>query len=149
MNGMSNRPHGCERSRIRFVALILASALLLMPAHAHAMDYREESLVVTLQQSESAIKIKSLSLSDAISPKRINRDEVLDTYGVFHCYKDPSHDESLWLPSYKTITYQNGYTRKQPDHCYDSYDGCPCPHGNVYDPHKGLMKWYECDYEIW
>lgn len=88
----------------------------------------------------------SLVANSSFEIKRSKIDDVLDSYSYFHCYADPSHDIKVLEPTYRTLTYRNGYTRKYPDaQLYVIYQ-YPCPT----DPtHNGLLKRFACSYETY
>lgn len=78
--------------------------------------------------------------------RRSKIDDVLDSYGYFYCYQNSSHNVRLLDPTYRTITYRNGYTRKNPDTPLYSIAKYPCPSDST---HNGLMKRFSCSYETY
>ena len=82
----------------------------------------------------------------SVGAKRSKIDDVLDSYSYFYCYQTSSHDIKLLDPTYRTLTYRNGYTRKYPDTPLYSIEKYPCP----IDPtHNGLLKRFSCSYETY
>ena len=96
----------------------------------------------------TATTFGSLSLT-AHSPVEVQRskiDDVLDSYGYFFCYQTSSHNNKVFEPVYRTLTYRNGYTRKYPDALLYSIAQYPCPT----DPtHNGMLKRFSCSYETY
>lgn len=84
--------------------------------------------------------------TSVVELRRALIDDVLDAYSYFHCYQSASHDIKVFDPTYRTITYRNGYTRKFPDTPLYTIEKYPCPT----DPtHYGLLKRFSCNYETY
>lgn len=96
----------------------------------------------------AAVTCDSLSMAalSSVGAKRSKIDDVLDSYSYFYCYQTSSHDIKLLDPTYRTLTYRNGYTRKYPDTPLYTIEKYPCP----IDPtHNGLLKRFSCSYETY
>lgn len=153
---MSTTVHGNgHRSPLllRFTAMLtillmtfFCALALLTPSRAYGDQRSQQSSltsVLSVEQGSSGAVARPQSLMETIQPRAKNA-QVLDTYYYFMCYVDPAHDNSLYLPTYRLITFTNSFTRLYPDEQLETRN-IPCL---VDSGHYGGLGKFKCHYEI-
>lgn len=119
---------------------------VLAPSRAYGDQHIQQASlpsVLSAEKDSSGAVVPSQTLVEAVQLRAKNA-QVLDTYYYFMCYVDPAHDNSLYLPTYRLITFTNSFTRIYPDEQLETRN-IPC----LVDPsHYGGFSKFKCHYEI-
>jgi hypothetical protein len=119
-------------------------------------DGRQSIATAENSNLNGALKIDQLRDFSGIDPNgvilRLKYDSVLDTYGYFYC---TVHNGTcgmnipVYNPTYRNISFKNGYSRKYPDTFLTQTSNCPRPNSGTHTSHYGVIRWYKCNYTTW
>lgn len=125
------------------IGILLFAGASAFPARLFAGPLYQARPVGEHLQYRSCFESASLPEALQVPTIRARQADVLDTYTYFYCYEDPLHHNILcYLPSYRSITFVNSYTRLYPDEAIGTHNG-RCPFNSS---HYGAFDRFKCNY---